>query len=127
MKQPIDLARRFLLIAERDIQVFQKLSGDPEIHDGAVGFHAQQALEKCLKAVLALHQIPFRKTHNLDELLDLLKDQGRALPPNPDLLDIFTPYAVTLRYDLIELGPFDRDLARSVVEAVRHWAEEQVG
>ncbi|MCG3114689.1 MAG: hypothetical protein LLH30_03320 [Candidatus Manganitrophus sp. SA1] len=56
-----------------------------------------------------------------------MKDQGKTLPPNPDLLDIFTPYAVTFRYDLIELGPLDRDLAGSVVEAARRWAEEQVG
>lgn len=127
MKRPIDLARRFLLMAERDIQVFQKLSGDPDIHDSAVGFHAQQALEKCLKAVLAIHQIPFRKTHNLDELLDLLKDQGKVLPPSPDRLDIFTPYAVTLRYDLMELEPLNRDQARGVVEAVWRWAVEQIG
>lgn len=31
-------------------------------------FHAQQAAEKCLKAFLSWHGIPFRKTHNLIEL-----------------------------------------------------------
>ncbi len=33
-----------------------------------VVFHAQQATEKALKAFLALHDVPFRKTHNLEEL-----------------------------------------------------------
>jgi HEPN domain-containing protein len=33
-----------------------------------VVFHAQQAAEKTLKAYLAWHDVPFRKTHNLEEL-----------------------------------------------------------
>ena len=31
-------------------------------------FHAQQCAEKAIKAVLTWHQIPYRKTHDLDEL-----------------------------------------------------------
>lgn len=33
-----------------------------------VVFHAQQAAEKSLKAFLAWHDVPFRKTHNIEEL-----------------------------------------------------------
>jgi HEPN domain-containing protein len=33
-----------------------------------VAFHSQQAAEKALKAFLAWHDEPFRKTHSLDEL-----------------------------------------------------------
>lgn len=126
MKRPLDLARRFLVLADRDIQAFRLLAGDSHIHDEAVGFHAQQAVEKCLKAVLAVHTIPFRKTHDLDELIDLLHDHHKAVPPNADGLDVLNPFAVILRYDLIELPSFDRDEARAIVESVRRWAEEQV-
>jgi HEPN domain-containing protein len=31
-------------------------------------FHAQQCAEKAMKALLTWHQIPFKKTHDLDEL-----------------------------------------------------------
>lgn len=31
-------------------------------------FHAQQAAEKSLKAFLAWHDVPFRKTHSIEEL-----------------------------------------------------------
>ena len=65
MKQPVDLARRFLSLAERDFKAFRKLAGDPEIDDEVVGFHAQQTIEKCLKAVLAKHRFEVRKTHDL--------------------------------------------------------------
>ena len=31
-------------------------------------FHSQQCAEKAMKAVLTWHQVPFKKTHDLDEL-----------------------------------------------------------
>jgi hypothetical protein len=33
-----------------------------------VAFHAQQAAEKALKAFLAFHDEPFRKTHGIEEI-----------------------------------------------------------
>lgn len=78
MKRPVDLARRFLVLADRDIKTFQKLVHDPEIDDAVIGFHAQQGVEKCLKAVLARHQIALRKVHDLHALLDLL-DEHRTM------------------------------------------------
>lgn len=35
-------------------------------------FHAQQCAEKAMKALLVWHQIPFKKTHDLDELKQAL-------------------------------------------------------
>jgi len=54
MKQPVDLARAYLKLADRDIKALDLLIHSREIDDETVGFHAQQAVEKCLKAVLAL-------------------------------------------------------------------------
>ncbi len=50
----IDQSRRFLAMADRDIKAFQVLKSAPEISLVTVFFHAQQAVEKCLKAVLIL-------------------------------------------------------------------------
>ena len=44
-------------------------------------FHAQQAAEKALKAVSVHHDIPFRYTHDLDELTTDLKQSGVDIPP----------------------------------------------
>ncbi len=126
MKQPVDLARRFLAMAERDIKAFQKLSEDPEIDDEIVGFHAQQAVEKCLKAILSLHQVPFRRTHHLDELVDLLKDQNKPLPPDVEPLEVLNPFAIRLRDDFAESGALDRRQARRIIEAVQRWTLEQI-
>ncbi|GJL54452.1 MAG: hypothetical protein NPIRA02_15840 [Nitrospirales bacterium] len=84
MKQPLDLAQRYLLIADRDINTMRILVPITESDDEAIGFHAQQAVEKCLKALLSLHQIPFRKTHDIGELVDLLADFGKSVPPHAE-------------------------------------------
>ncbi len=126
MKRPEDLARRFLALADRDIRAFRKLSDDPEIDDEVVGFHAQQAVEKSLKAVLAKHRVALRKTHDLQLLIDLLAQNNLPSPPLCDGIHTLGPFAVELRYDLMATEPLDREQARAVVVAVRDWAEQQV-
>ncbi len=126
MKQPHDLANRYLVLADRDIKTMILLANVAESDDDVVGFHAQQAVEKCLKAVLSLHQIPFRKTHDLGELIDLLSDAGKPTPPEANEIDFLNPFAATFRYDLIDLETFDRNQAKALVEKVRNWATTQI-
>lgn len=61
-------ARAWLLKARKDLDAADyELRADPPFSDD-IAFHAQQAVEKTLKAFLSWHGIPFRKTHNLVEL-----------------------------------------------------------
>ena len=124
MKRPADLARRFLLLADRDIKTFRKLVHDRDIDDAVIGFHAQQAVEKCLKAVLARHQVVIRKVHDLHALLDLLTDHHLPSPPLREEIVELNPFAVILRYELMETEALDRPLAERILDAVRRWAEE---
>lgn len=114
MKRPVDAARRFLELADRDIRAFHKLAPDPDIDDAVVGFHAQQAVEKCLKAVLARREIAFRKIHDLRALLDILANNCPPGPPMREELAELSPFAVVLRYELTETGALDRSLANSI-------------
>lgn len=125
MKRPIDLSRRFLALADRDVKTMTLLAGIPESDDEAIGFHAQQAVEKCIKAVLALHEVPFRKTHDLAELVDLLHDRGILRPPDAETLDSLSPFAVAFRYDLVDVEAMDREKVQGIVQRVRRWAEER--
>jgi len=60
-------------------------------------FHAQQAAEKSLKAVLLKMGVSFPFTHSLQALIDLLPaGAARSLVPT-DVVDL-SPYAVTTRY-----------------------------
>jgi HEPN domain-containing protein len=54
--------------AEEDANAMRLLA-DAEISDEIVGFHAQQAVEKWLKAVLGSRGIEFEYTHDLRRLI----------------------------------------------------------
>jgi HEPN domain-containing protein len=57
MKPHIEEALLSLRLADRDIKAFEVLSKDPEVHHTVACFHAQQAVEKSLKAVLFAYEI----------------------------------------------------------------------
>ena len=50
-----DLARELLGLAEDDLVAARALLDVAAVSDAIVGFHAQQAVEKAFKAVLAEH------------------------------------------------------------------------
>jgi len=127
MKTPRDLALRFLALAKRDVRTLVVLAASADVDDEPVGFHAQQAVEKCLKAALALDCVPFRKTHDLDELLDLLIEHELPQPPHAEELDELNPYGVLLRYGLEESSSLDRQQVLAMVDAVYKWATNRVG
>ncbi len=116
-----DLGHRLLILAERDRQAFRRLADDPEIHDSLPGFHAQQAVEKALKALLAHHRIAFRRTHDIAELLDLIEDAGLPTPPAADRLDELNPYAVEMRYGLIDPQGLDRTDTGQLLDDLLSW------
>ncbi|HEV3318703.1 MAG TPA: HEPN domain-containing protein [Solirubrobacteraceae bacterium] len=53
----IDLARRLLDAADNDELMARSLLPVEGVTDAGIGFHAQQAIEKSIKAILALQGI----------------------------------------------------------------------
>jgi HEPN domain-containing protein len=65
MKPHIEEALLSLRLADRDIKALEVLSNDPEVHLSVACLHAQQAVEKSLKAALFAHEIELGRTHDL--------------------------------------------------------------
>lgn len=88
-----DFVQQWLGKAQQDLRAATVLlSGELEDFD-PVGFHAQQAAEKFIKAVLVRHQIEFPKTHDLARLRKLLAQVDRPLadslaPDRPKTLEL---------------------------------------
>lgn len=89
-----------------------------------VVFHSQQAIEKALKGLLAWHDEPFRKTHNLVELGEQC---ARLVPSLSELLlrsAPLTEYATGTRYPRRAAAPSGGEvqatlaLAREVYDSV---------
>lgn len=109
--------------AEGDAKAMRRLASDPEIDDAAVGFHAQQAVEKWLKAVMALHGLEEARIHDLGRLLELLSAADVKPPPGADRLDELTVYAVPMRYDeLLDAESLEREATVALVDEVGEWA-----
>ena len=123
-----DEARRLLAKAAEDEYVLDRLMGDAAAPDSMVGFHAQQAAEKLLKAALFLAGAAPPRTHNLMELVDLAADHGLKLPEECEALRWLTPYAVLYRYDDLESGEAEERLARQEarenLRRLRVWVEQ---
>ena len=74
-------AERLRRKAAGDEEAMSALLAVSSVPDEVIGFHAQQAVEKLLKALLSHRRVAFRRTHDLTELLDLLASNGVTIPP----------------------------------------------
>jgi HEPN domain-containing protein len=98
-----DAARRadtlaWLRKAEGDLRAAAvDLGADPPLVDDAL-FHCQQAVEKALKGLLTWHDVPFRKTHSLEELGRQVVALHGELRPLADRASLLSEYAWKFRY-----------------------------
>ena len=126
MKPHIEEALLSLRLADRDIKAFEVLSRDPEVHLTVAFFHAQQAIEKSLKAALFAHEIEFARTHDLIQLTQLLRSRGISVPVSDSDLRRLNPFAVIFRYDDTDIDTIPQPDAANLLTTTRVWAEEIV-
>ena len=93
--------------AEIDLAAVPPLTGD-------AAFHCQQAAEKTLKALLAWHDIPFRKTHDLAEIGQQCVALDVSLEPLCRRAEQLTTFAWIFRYP----GDLEDPPVEEVVEAL---------
>ena len=70
-KPVIPEAQALLRAASRDEKTIEVLLQHPDAPISSICFHAQQYLEKTMKAVMVSNAVIFRRTHDLKELADL--------------------------------------------------------
>lgn len=116
---------RMLRLAAMDVAACKVLDAAPEVSDTVIGFHAQQACEKCLKAVLAAAGIELMRTHDLLRLMELLAAQGHAVPASAEWIDELNPYAVEARYGMVAPGRLDRHRVLQTIDDVLAWAHQR--
>jgi len=87
-------------------------------------FHAQQAAEKLIKAVLSLNAVAYRRTHDLVELGDLAARNGFAVPIDRALLVRLGPYGVEFRYLGVKAPKISLEEAEAAIEAMLAWARQ---
>lgn len=119
------VVREWVDKAENDLVACAHLIslGEDGPTDSAV-FHAQQCIEKYLKALLVWKEKPFPKTHDIGEILPLIPEKLRPAVTPADARAL-TSYATVTRYpgdyEEISLAEAQKALrmARKVRTAVR--------
>ena len=124
------LAKQWVLLAEEDLKNAEhtlKLTEDCPLT--TVCFHAQQGVEKYIKALLVFKSIEFPRIHDIGELVQLLP-AGVGFPLSAEEQQRLTDYAVVNRYPG-EWEPLEREegeeavvMARKVRATIRKYLPE---
>jgi len=126
-ENPLTPAEVLLNKARQDYHLANLVVGDISVMDEHIGFLTQQAVEKSLKVVLIVHQVYYRRTHDLIELMDCLDDANVKIPPELASASYLTPFAVEMRYDFLppeKDESFNRNQAVMLAKKAVEWASQ---
>jgi HEPN domain-containing protein len=119
MDKKQDMIQGWIDKAEHDLGMAElALKHQPEFKD-MICFHCQQAAEKYLKALLIHLDIPFRKTHSLVYLLDLLQDQNLETSELYTFAEILEDYGVEIRYPSEQINLSDQNVEEAYNAAIK--------
>ena len=79
-------------------------------------FELQQSAEKSFKSLLSHYKIACPKIHDIEELIELCKENNIDLPINIEFLERLTDYAVEGRYGIIHDDLNDTDQYIKIID-----------
>ncbi len=112
-----DFVQDWLRKAEGDLRASAHLLTLGQEDYFTAAFHAQQAAEKFLKAFLVRYQIPFPKTHRIEQLIELAAQVDPSLREELAPAVMLTPFGVEFRYPGEEVA--------DLVTAQKAWQEAE--
>jgi predicted nucleotidyltransferase/HEPN domain-containing protein len=126
--QPPDSVRHWLDWADQDLLVIERCLAAEPVPWGGASFHAQQAADKYLTALLLVKQrvLPPRP-HELASLIDAVRSAGYDMPDFAAECEALKPYAIDVRYP--ENTPIPGNItglaalaaARRIIDATRRF------
>ncbi|WP_305044543.1 HEPN domain-containing protein [Geoalkalibacter sp.] len=118
-----EISGLLLAAARRDLLALGNMCDSQAFPGEIFGFHAQQSVEKALKAWLAWLGKECPRTHNIRHLLLLLEETGIPVDSLWGFVEL-TAFAVQFRYEAYEV--LDEPLDRSKLLAEIHDLVAQV-
>ncbi len=98
-KEIEEKVKQWILLAEDDLKTVENELKSDEPVTRSICFHAQQCVEKYLKAYLTLKQRAFRKTHDIEELIFLCKNLDAEFDKLYEIKSHeLNKYAIDVRY-----------------------------
>lgn len=120
----------FLFLAQEDFEICEYLNKDiSKKFASGICFHAQQCVEKSIKAMLTAFNEEKEPlyTHDIQKLLSELSDYILIPDVYQEYAEILTPYATETRYKRIEhVGENESTLAIYYAKQIKNWAFEKI-
>ncbi|MBI2843563.1 MAG: HEPN domain-containing protein [Armatimonadetes bacterium] len=121
-----DSATDWLRYARSDLAVAIE-SHSPKVLLAALCFHAQQSVERSIKAVLVRRRVHFPFTHNIGDLVEILRRSGIPVPAELEESGAPRSYTEECLYPgYPEVTDSDYRKAIQVAEKVLAWAEQMI-
>jgi len=121
-----DDPREWLNRAHSNLAMAKVQSEDIYLED--LCFHAQQAVEHAIKALLIKHAVEYPYIHDIARLLTLLEDAGLEIPDSLREAERLTIYAVITRYPgvapPVKLDDYQQAIA--VAQQVLCWIDQHI-
>jgi len=122
-----EIVAEWMRHAWSDMTIARMVEND-EIAPEIIAFHAQQAVEKALKALLVQRQVEFTRTHIIGVLIVLCKESGYKIEENLQEAVTLSRFAIASRYPG-ETDPITRQeakIAADLANQVLNWVESQI-
>jgi len=125
-RYPPEDPREWLNRAQSNLGLARVKGNDIYLED--LCFHAQQAAEKAIKALLIKRGIEFPYVHDVAELLTLLEQKGIDLPERVKQGEKLTRFAVFTRYPGIAspVSQEEYEEALNLADEIVHWVKKQI-
>jgi HEPN domain-containing protein len=117
---PADEARRWPRFAQEDLKAAEAVAATGELAPHIGCYHAQQAAEKALKAILVYLQTRFPFRHDLDELRELIPQGWDITRVHPDL-SALSQWVTEGRYPGNWPEPTESDASNAARQARAVW------
>jgi HEPN domain-containing protein len=119
--------KNWLFRAKEDAAVIESLfDTDPVFYASTICFHAQQAVEKYLKAFLVFHNVDFPRTHDVDFLLL----ECQKIDPQDFKIDLgsLSDFGVNIRYpdDFYIPDKLEIDQYREITHSIKIIVEKKI-
>jgi HEPN domain-containing protein len=128
-ENPIETAKKWIIKGDHDLGTAKvTYLHIPEYLD-TVTFHCQQAVEKYLKSFLIYNSVPFRFSHDLIYLLELIVPFDTDFETYFDTVSELQSYAVEVRYpnETIFLSNDKVENAIRLAKEIRTLITEKIG
>jgi len=111
----IEHARQLLSMAARDLTALKGMADLRTFADEIFGFHAQQVVEKSLKAWITALGSDYPFIHDISALLARLEDLGCEVDHFWDLVEL-NAFAVQFRYETLDTAEVPLERLKLIID-----------